>query len=211
MWLRVTIPISSYAIPQAREFVESYPFAPPATVYGMLLSMIGEQDRTQYRGIRLGLFIKKLPESSVILRKIRRVKNKDLNHPNNSKPDYQTVLTGLDFLVRVSDGISNGNSLTEKLQEALLYPERIKRFGGLSCGESHNLVDQIRLLDEHEVQNNLSESTWVLMPSEEGDWTCPVWVDHVGSSGTVWAKAVLVPIQQGFSLQELNDFLIDSQ
>ncbi|GAB7388014.1 type I-MYXAN CRISPR-associated protein Cas5/Cmx5/DevS [Bacillaceae bacterium] len=214
LWLRVTVPVASFAIPQAREFVESYPFPPPATVYGMLLSLIGETNRRKYLGVRLAIILRKLPQSSLILRKIRRVKDKDLNHPNNSKPDYQTVLTGLDFLIRVDDHDAEAGGavrLTENVRQALLHPESLHRFGGLSCGESHHLVDQIQLLKEEQVYHYLSEGAWALLPSADGDWACPVWVDHVGSSGTVWEKASLVEVKDGFSWEQLTGFRIDCQ
>jgi len=206
IWLQVTVPIASFAIPQAREFVESYPFPPPATVYGMLLSLIGETDRWKYVGTRVGIVLKSLPLPTVILRKIRRVKEKKLNHPNNSKPDYQTLLTGLDFLVRLRDWTDG--SFVDRIAEALRNPERIQRFGGLSCGESHNMVDQIRIISLEEAEQYLLDAEWAVMPKEEGDWTCPVWVDHVGSEGTVWEKAVLFPIDENFSANELQDFEI---
>lgn len=209
IWLHVTVPIGSFAIPQAREFVESYPFPPPATIYGMLLSLIGETDRSKYRGVRVGIVLRSLPMPTVVLRKIRRVKVKDLTHPNNSKPDYQTILTGIDFLVRLRDAMTD-DSLVERVEVSLTKPEKVKRFGGLSCGESHNLVDQIRLVTEQEANDYVRSAEWVVMPSEDGDWTCPVWVDHVGSEGTVWEQAMLMPIEASFSIEQLRDFAIVS-
>lgn len=210
LWLSVSVPIVSFAIPQAREFVESYPFPPPATVYGMLLSYVGETNRYRYRGVRLGILVDRLPASSLILRKVRRVKNKDLNHNTNLKPDFQMLLTGLNFLVHVSEPMLMNESLIDRIVHAFKNPDRIDRFGGISCGESHHLVDDIRIIPEEEVYRNISEETWVLSPSAEGDWACPVWVDHVGSEKTVWEKATFRPVPQHFSVAGIGDFLIRS-
>ncbi|CCQ92535.1 CRISPR-associated protein DevS [[Clostridium] ultunense Esp] len=208
LWLSISVPISSFAIPQAREFVESFPFPPPATVYGMLLSLIGEKDRSKYKGTRLGILVESLPATSMILRKIRRVKNKDLNHPTNVKPDYQMLLTGLSFIVHVSEGEDMKESIVTHIEEAVTHPERINRFGGLSCGESHHLVDQIKLISSEEVVKRLSDDVWVLIPTDEGDWACPVWVDHVGSEKTVWERAQFRPIPSDFTLDDMVNFQI---
>lgn len=197
IWLRVTVPIASFAVPQAREFVESYPFPPPSTVYGMLLSMIGETDRKKYIGTRLSVIVSRLAYPNMILRKIRRVKKADLNDATNSRPDYQTLLTGLEFFVGVESPSSVPANLTEKIRSALKYPESIRRFGGLSCGESHNLVDQINLVSDQVVLETLEENeSWVLKPNPTGDWSVQVWVDHVGSLNTVWERASFEPVEQ---------------
>lgn len=38
--VRVQVPYASFRKSYARSFAESYPFPPPATVYGMLLSLV---------------------------------------------------------------------------------------------------------------------------------------------------------------------------
>src|SRR6202044_1447868 len=38
----VSAPVASFRVPQAREYWETLPCPPPATVYGMLLSAVGE-------------------------------------------------------------------------------------------------------------------------------------------------------------------------
>jgi CRISPR-associated protein Cas5t len=116
----------------------------------------------------------------------------------------------LEFLVRVTDGYSK-NSIIEPLRLFFSAPENIDRFGGLSCGESHHLVDQVQLYNQERVEEFVSTGGWVLSPSPDGDWACPVWVDHIGSAGTVWEKAMLVPIDPSFSIECLNDFGIDRQ
>jgi CRISPR-associated protein Cas5t len=208
IWLQVTVPIASFAVPQAREFVESYPFPPPSTVYGMLLSMIGETNRKKYIGTRLSVIVSRLAYPNMILRKIRRVKKADLNDATNSRPDYQTLLTGLEFFVGVESPSSLSANLIEKIRSALKYPESIHRFGGLSCGESHNLVDQINLVSEQVVLVTLEENeSWVLKPNSTGDWSVQVWVDHVGSLNTVWERASFEPVGQ-LEIKNLDFFEI---
>ena len=59
----------------------------------------------------------------------------------------------------------------------------IVRYGGLSLGESRDLVNDIMfnpVLDDQ-------MGSW-LLPDETGKFPLPVWVDHVGSKGTVWKQ-----------------------
>ncbi|MHB1404377.1 MAG: type I-MYXAN CRISPR-associated protein Cas5/Cmx5/DevS [Desulfitobacteriaceae bacterium] len=186
LWVKVTVPIASFAIPYAREFVESFPFPPPTTVYGMLLSLIGETNRYQYEGSRIRVLVIGTPELSLVLRKIRRFKDKEIGSDKNSKPDFQTLLTGLKFFVGIQDSEDEKiPSLSQSVRKALQYPDSSTRFGGLSCGESHNLIDRITFVDSP----ISDELLWELRPQEDGEWTIPLWVDHVGSSGTKWTTA----------------------
>lgn len=193
-WIRVTVPIASFTIPFAREFAETYPFPPPATVYGMLLSYMGETDRSMYLGTKLVIIVVGTPEPSVVLRKIRRVKRSDLNDKENSKPDFQTLLSGLEFFVGIDDSTAKDVSLWASFKKSYSESTGYSRFGGLSCGESHNLVDEISLatIDEM-IHRTIQEDLHVLQPAEDGDWALPIWVDHVGSSGTKWARASFLP------------------
>ncbi|KUO96026.1 CRISPR-associated protein Cas5 [Ferroacidibacillus organovorans] len=193
-WIRVSAPISSFTVPFAREFAESYPFPPPATVYGILLSYIGEVNRRRFMGAEIAIALIGQTLPSVVIRKMRRVKKPDLNDPSNSKPDFQTLLTGLKFLVGVRRRTSGQTGLWEKVNDAYLHPDTVYRFGGLSCGESHNLIDEFSVLDWDDARKLMArDEVMLLSPSERGEWSVPVWVDHVGSEGTVWARASLMP------------------
>ena len=191
VWLAVSVPIASFAVPFAREFAESYPFPPPTTVYGMLLSYVGETNRLQYEGSEILVAVTSLAAPSVILRKTRRVKSTDLNSKENSRPDYQTLLSGMNFIVGVRDRArSRGDGLDDQIRHAYSHPSAVQRFGGLSCGESHNLVDTVDVLEWCEIVHRYGDAeVWMLAPDADGEWSVPVWVDHVGSSGTVWARA----------------------
>ncbi|MHB1654458.1 MAG: type I-MYXAN CRISPR-associated protein Cas5/Cmx5/DevS [Desulfitobacteriaceae bacterium] len=206
LWVRVTVPIASFAIPYAREFVESFPFPPPTTVYGMLLSLIGETDRYQYEGSSIRILVIGTPEMSLVLRKIRRFKDKEIGSDKNSKPDFQTLLTGLKFFAGIQDAEDERiPSLSQSVRKALQDPNSITRFGGLSCGESHNLIDQITHMDSLKSD----ESLWELRSQENGEWTIPLWVDHVGSSSTRWTTATFQPLEG----ETLNDgfFIVSSK
>jgi CRISPR-associated protein Cas5t len=180
--LRVSVPFCSFRKPYAREYLESERFPPPATVYGFLLSFVGEEDRHRHIGTRLALAVVQRPAVSIVLRTAWRVKNKkaEPGTGNNKRPDYQEVLSGLVFGVWVGEG-----PLADRLTVAARNPERIDRFGGLSLGESRDLVDQICFRPCWE-----SHGLW-LVPNQDGKHPLPVWVDHVGSKGTKWVQFTL--------------------
>jgi CRISPR-associated protein Cas5t len=191
--LQVSVPVCSFRKPFAREYRETEMVPPPATVYGFLLSLIGEEDRLVYAGTRLAIAVLGYPNVSTVLRKVWRVNN--TKYPpgigTNARPDYQELLTGVELAIWVAAG-----ELEERLRIAANHPGRINRFGGLSLGESRDLVDEIHYSPEFSGMKGL----W-LFCDERGRHPLPVWVDHVGSRGTVW---------QQFSLNEapleiLND------
>ncbi len=191
IWIRVNVPIASFGIPFTREFIETYPFPTPATVYGMLLSYIGETDRSVYVGSRFGIIVTQIGVPSLVLRKIRRVKSTDLNDVKNSKPEFQTLLTGLEFVV----ALSSEGELANKVLDTSHNPTATKRFGGLSCGESHNLIDELSVVELSNIAHILtSDESYILQPMESGEWSVPVWVDHVGTRGTVWHRASYCPL-----------------
>ncbi|GGJ07657.1 type I-MYXAN CRISPR-associated protein Cas5/Cmx5/DevS [Alicyclobacillus cellulosilyticus] len=193
-WIRVSVPIASFTVPFAREFAESYPFPPPATVYGMLLSYIGETNRWKYEGTRLAIVVIRSGSPSLVIRKTRRVKVADLNSPQNSKPDYQTLLTGLEFMVGLCPESGAVPNLWRVVESCYHQPERSLRVGGLSCGESHHLIDEFSLMSAAEVEAAIrAGESWLLEPAEDGEWSVPVWVDHVGSEKTVWERAAWIP------------------
>ena len=68
--LRVEVPYASFRKSYARSFAETYPLPPPATVYGMLLSLVGERFRRRSLIGRAGLGKRK--GSSSLIRPRRR-------------------------------------------------------------------------------------------------------------------------------------------
>jgi len=189
--LLVAVPICSFKKGHAREYLETEVVPPPSTVYGFLLSLVGEEDRHRYLGTRIAYALLSRPRVSVILRTVWRIKNKKLplGIGNNRRPDYQEILTQLQLGIWVERC-----PLATKLENAALHPRSIERFGGLSFGESHDLVNDIQWFPEWGAYHG----DWIL-GDPKGILTLPVWVDHIGSKGTVLrqfsleAKPLLMP------------------
>lgn len=186
--LKVEVPIACFRQSRAREYVETYPVPPPSTVYGMLLSLIGETDRYQHCGTHLAIALLSEPEKSVVIRTFRRFKTKNIQDSRNARPDYQELLTNIEFVVWVTTGTDTSMpTLPERLQQAFVNPASISRFGGLCLGENRDLVNAVTLLSENYHGDLLR---W-LVRDEYGSLTLPYWVDHVGSRGTHWQRYML--------------------
>ncbi len=181
--LYVSVPVCSLRKAHAREYLETERIPPPATAYGFLLSLVGEEDRTVYLGTRLAIGRLYEPEISTVLRTMWRVKDKKLapGTGNNKRPDYQEILTGLKIAVWVEEG-----ALAEKLGDLREDPGRVERFGGLSLGESRDLVDEV-CFDSPWLR---SEAEWLTIDAK-GRYALPIWVDHIGSKDTVWGQFAL--------------------
>ncbi len=175
--LLVSVPFCSFRKPYAREFLETERVPPPATVYGFLLSLVGEEDRHVHIGTRLAIAVVQKPTVSQVLRTAWRVKDrkKTPGTGSNKRPDYQEVLSGLKFGVWISEG-----GLANRIRLAAEERRAISRFGGLSLGESRDLVNEV-----HFGPDWRGNGTW-LSAEDDGDHALPVWVDHVGSRGTRW-------------------------
>ncbi|WP_027400804.1 type I-MYXAN CRISPR-associated protein Cas5/Cmx5/DevS [Aphanizomenon flos-aquae] len=187
--LEVEVPIACFRQSRAREYAETYPVSPPSTVYGMLLSMVGEMDRYKHCGTRLAIALISHPRKSTVIRTFRRFKKKDIHDPSNSRPDYQELLTDIRFVVWVDSGKDNSQiTLPKRLEMAFSNPSSINRFGGLCLGESHDLVNSVSLLD----QNSQDKLLQWLVRDENGLLTLPYWVDHLGSKGTRWQRYLIL-------------------
>lgn len=73
--LYVHVPLASFRVAEAREYWETYPVAPPATVFGMLLAFVGEELRQRHAGAEIALALCSAPRRSVVLRSLWRVKD----------------------------------------------------------------------------------------------------------------------------------------
>jgi CRISPR-associated protein Cas5t len=197
--LQVDVPIACFRQSRAREYAETYPVPPPATVYGMLLSIVGEMDRYKHCGVKLAIALLSNPEISTVIRTFRRFKKKEIQDPSNARPDYQELLTNVQFVVWV-DGWKDREqpNLPDRLQIAFDNPSSINRFGGLSLGESRDLVNSIRPLKDEDRRNQLQ---W-LVQNEDGLLTLPYWVDHVGSQGTRWRRYQQLEFSQNWQIPE---------
>lgn len=191
--LQVEVPIACFRQSRAREYAETYPVPPPSTVYGMLLSIVGEMDRYKHCGTRLAIAMRSTPQRSTVIRTFRRFKKKEIGDPVNARPDYQELLTDVEFLVWINAGTDAGTpTLPERLQFAFVDPESINRFGGLSLGESRDLVNAVTPIAQVPQDRSLR---W-LIQDEDGLLTLPYWVDHIGSRKTRWLRYIVEEIPQ---------------
>lgn len=196
--LHVTVPVACWRKGLAREYLETEEIPPPATVYGFLLSLVGETDRHRHVGCRVTAGLIGKCATSVVLRTVWRVKRTPLGSTGNTRPDYQQLLTGagvnqpfvsLVVWLDSSHEAEQQSTLETRVNAAMdpMQRQRIDRFGGLSFGESTHLVDSVSHLSK------CSESlARVFLLSTSGRVTLPVWVDHVGSSGTRYVVGDLV-------------------
>ncbi len=188
----VSVPVACFRAPQAREYLETLPVPPPSTVYGMLLSLVGEPDRLRHIGAELAVALvgEREPARSTVLRTAWRIKDArvPLGLGNNKRPDFQELLTGVALAVFVRPGVSETArpSLAVRLASALDDPASVRRFGGLSLGESTHLVDEVRRLRPGDLARARR-----LVSDPAGDLTLPIWPDHVGSAGTHWGQFAL--------------------
>ncbi len=197
--LFVSVPVACFRVAYAREYWETYHCPPPSTVYGMLLSLVGETDRLKHKGAELALAMLSHPLRSTVLRTLWRMKDKKsgLGLGANKRPDLQELLTDIRLSVWVRKGKEENGaasfSLVERVKAALDDPAGVSRFGALSLGESTHLVDEIRLWRGEDPNRG-----HLLVKAETGPLTLPVWPDHVGAKGTRWGQFDLEP-QSGLS------------
>lgn len=186
--LYVSVPVTSLRVPQSREYLESFPCPAPSTVYGMLLSTVGENDRLAYEGAELAVAVlDPMPVKSLVLRTLWHIKNKKVPPGllENRRPDFQELLTGLKLAVWVRKGSGEmaEPSLEQRLHGVIRQPSSANRFGGLALGESTHLVDELRPW-----RNEDGTVGHILIGSPAGDLTLPIWPDHVGSRYTRWGQ-----------------------
>lgn len=189
----VTVPVACFRKGLAREYLETESLPPPSTCYGFLLSLVGETDRYRHIGCRIAPVLIGRPEKSTILRTVWRTKSKKLRmgDGNNRTPAQQELLTGVRLVLWLdsSDEQESAPYLEQRVESALTRPELLKRFGGLSLGESTHLVDEARLFP-----GNAEETGMMFVCAERGRLTLPVWVDHVGSEGTRYVTGDLLTV-----------------
>lgn len=183
--LYVSVPLACFRVPRAREYFETFPCPPPSTIYGMLLSMIGEFDRRKHEGAEIAMALLSQPAYSVVLRTLWRVKdrNEGPGLGNNRRPDFQELLSDTRLAIWIRKGATETDAvpLVDRVIGALQTPANVTRFGGLSLGESTHLVDEVSRLQDLPIRGRL------LVATDDGDLALPIWPDHVGSV-TRWGQ-----------------------
>ncbi len=193
--LYVTVPIACWRKGLAREYLETEEIPPPATCYGFLLSLVGETSRHRHIGSRVTAGLLSRPEMSVVLRTVWRVKSRPLGSTGNTRPDYQQLLSGIELVIWIDSAEEAGSTpkLEDRVRDALDATRRgtISRFGGLSLGESTHMVDSVTLLNR---RPPVVQECRLFLLDQNGQLSLPVWVDHVGSSGTRHVVGSLVTV-----------------
>lgn len=191
----VSVPVACFRNGLLRERLETEAIPPPATCYGFLLSLVGETQRSRHLGCRVTPVLLGQPKISVVLRSVWRVKNRMLGHRQNTRPDYQQLLTEVELVIWIdssSEVAADGPNLEARIASALADPASVTRFGGLCLGESTHLVNDV-LSVERATRQLADRTAQAFLLAPRGRMTLPIWVDHVGSSGTRFAVGNLVP------------------
>jgi CRISPR-associated protein Cas5t len=136
------------------------------------------------------------PEISTVLRTFWRIKHKKTSQGNgeNARPDFQQLVMNADLVVWCdsAEEASPTDRLEARVCTALRSPARVERFGGWSLGESTHLINDAWLL----ATGDLPAPCRTFVEDPEGAVTLPVWVDHVGTSGTRYTVGTLQSISR---------------
>lgn len=185
MLLYLDCPCTSFPRSFARDYKETYRYPPPSTIYGLLLSLVGEVDKMAHVGVKLAIgIIGNDPPISRIVRKQRHhkfsVKHLGTYPPSQfSKPNHHELLTDVQVAIQIDSSEELAAvKLIDRVAIALSTPEQMTRFGGLSLGESWALVNGARLYRETD-----GLIRW-LVKDNRGLIALPVWIDRTTSQGT---------------------------
>ncbi len=185
MLLYLECPCTSFPRSFARDYKETYRYPPPSTVYGFLLSLVGEEDMTVHLGVKLAMgLIGKEPPISRIVRKQRHHKfsREHLGtYPTSkfSKPNHHELLTDLQVVIQLDSSEETAVvKLVDGVSISLSTPDQITRFGGLSLGESWALINGVRPYRETD-----GTIQWLVVDNR-GLISLPVWIDRNTGQGT---------------------------
>lgn len=193
--LYIECPCTSFPRSFARDYKETYRYPPPSTIYGFLLSLVGEENMTAHLNVQLAVgIIGDEPVVSRIIRKQRHhkfaispeakkriEKYGDGVYPtsNYSKPNHQELITGLRIVVQIDSSQESAPvKLVQRVEKVLSYPSKVSRFGGLSLGESWGLVNGVRIYREND-----GIIRW-LVKDKRGLIGLPVWINRTTGQGT---------------------------
>lgn len=188
----IEVPFASFRKSFARSYAETYSLPPPSTVYGMLLSLVGEHFRKRHEGVRLAFAYKKIPRIATTIRKLSRYKYGIPSKQSSlgNAPDFVETLCGIEFLCWIdsseekpdSEGKLKGETLEQRILTALQNPQEVTRQGVLCFGLSDDAVNDISLYKKN-------DDKWHrLFPKDMGSLELPVWADHVKGLDTRWQR-----------------------
>jgi len=195
MLLYLDCPCTSFPRSFARDFKETYRYPPPSTVYGFLLSLVGEEDMTSHLGVKLAIgILGNDPPISRIVRKQRHHKfdNGGADHKNRvkkygegiyptsqfSKPNHHELLTDLKVVIHLDSSEETATiQLSDRVAIAFSTPDQVTRFGGLSLGESWAMVNGVRAYREAD-----GKIRWLVKDSR-GLISLPVWINRETGQG----------------------------
>jgi len=174
--LLAEVPVCAFRPYASREYQDTYPVPTPASVYGMLLSLLGvpRERKAEHCGADLALAVERVPERSKVFRKLRRT-------AEQPRPDYQDVLTDMHLWVwvrRGAEAAATSTCLADRLRAALSNRfADVTRSGGVSLGESSYLLNAIS------AQRPPDKLVFVV-PDASGFYSLPLWVDHREAANT---------------------------
>ncbi|MEM8641361.1 MAG: type I-MYXAN CRISPR-associated protein Cas5/Cmx5/DevS [Cyanobacteria bacterium P01_G01_bin.54] len=183
--LYLDCPCTSFPRSFARDYKETYRYPPPSTLYGFLLSLVGEEDLMAHLGVKLAIGI--IGEDAPISRIVRKQRHHKFSKQHLgeygsakfSKPNLQELLTDLKVVLKLDSSEENREmTLEDRVAIALSSPEQLSRFGGLSLGESWAMVNGIRTYRPED-----GAVRW-LKPDSHGLIALPKWIDRTTTRGT---------------------------
>lgn len=212
--LHVEVPYASFRKSYARSFAETYPLPPPATVYGMLLSLVGERFRRRHEGVRLAFAYKCRrndksynhrrngedcndkcsPHIATTLRKLSRYKYGVPSKQSKlgNAPDFIETLCGIEFLCWVDSSYEKSDINNPLNGDRRNLERRIVEAITFPWSVDRYGVLCLGLSDDAVNDMSLCDNVggeWHrLLPSNAGTIELPVWVDHVGAAQTRWRR-----------------------
>jgi CRISPR-associated protein Cas5t len=199
--LYIEAPYGEFRKSYARSYAETYEVPPPATIYGMLLSAVGERFRKAHSGVRLGFAYRRRPRVATTLRKVSRYKYGVASKQSElgNTLEFIESLCNIEMICWVnSEGEHAEMTLERRLIDAIQFPGRINRYGVVSLGLSDDMINEISLVEledgmfrkvgEADGHSGDDEGPWTkwhrLIPDSSGELELPIWVDHLGSADT---------------------------
>lgn len=230
--LHIEVPYASFRKSYARSFAETYPLPPPATVYGMLLSLVGERFRRRHEGVRLAFAYKCrcddesyklrgtnedcqdkcLPRIATTLRKLSRYKYGVPSKQSKlgNAPDFIETLCGIEFLCWVNSSEEMPSEDGRPKDDGSSLEKRIVEAIQAPANIDRYGVLCLGLSDDavNDVRlcDNINGEWHRLLPSNTGTMELPVWVDHVGAAQTRWQRYELETEARGAGVPVADNY-----